>query len=63
MVKGPTNIRRGRPGQVEKYAGQVFHFQKSTGSGERGCLLKGSEPKFIVEVVPKLIIFAHSLAL
>ena len=30
-MKGPTNIRPGRLGQVEKYAGQVFYFQKSGG--------------------------------
>ena len=27
-VQGPTNIRPGRPGQVEKFTGQVFHSLK-----------------------------------
>mgnify|MGYP007058652782 CR=1 FL=1 len=25
---GPTNVRPWHPGQVEKYAGEVLHFQK-----------------------------------
>ena len=28
FIQGLTNTRPGRPGQVEKYAGQVFYFQK-----------------------------------
>ena len=28
QTQGPTNMRPGRPGQVEKFFGQVFHSSK-----------------------------------